>query len=93
MTNEELVEKAVEKNGALQLLKTAEECAELNQAILKYVFRPTVENEERIIEEAGDVLVTIQYVILIMGELNVKRAEKKSYDNLKDYLKEEVFYE
>ena len=90
MREQDLINKAIKVNGALQLLKTAEECAELNQAIVKYVFKPTAENEQRIIEEAGDVLVTINYVRSILGDLNVRRAKKNSYDNLKKSLEGET---
>jgi len=90
MREQDLINKAIKANGALQLLKTAEECAELNQAIVKYVFKPTAKNEQRIIEEAGDVLVTINYVRSILGDLNVRRAKKKSYDNLKKSLEGET---
>lgn len=83
-----LIKDAIDQNGMLQLLKTAEECNELSKAINKYMFEPTERHEERIVEEAGDVMLTLQYVGYLLGDFNLKKAKEIAIDNLEKRLKD-----
>lgn len=63
---------ALAKYGALrQSAQLAQECAELNQAILKTIQHPDrrAQNESRIAEEAADVLICLGYLPLIYPEI------------------------
>lgn len=75
--NKEVLEKAIDTYGIEeQLLQTAEECAELIQAINKWRRSKDLESTkdavEHLAEEAADVIIMTEQLKIIIGEPKIK---------------------
>lgn len=69
-----------------QLLKCAEEAAELAAAIARYMANPTDETTASLIEEAADMENCIPYFHLIFGELAIGKAKEFKLQRLEKNL-------
>lgn len=77
-----------EINGEKQLLKCIEEMSELQKEVIKYVMKPNMEVLDRVEDEIGDVLNSIDSLIFGLGldlnKINSDRFEKirRYYENI-----------
>lgn len=79
----EITRKMLENNGVnKQLLKTAEECAELAASLTRYVIGEGLPSE--VILEAADVLVCLNYVKAVFGADKIEQQKNKRLEELKN---------